>query len=77
MTGDLKIKLVEIDGMQHVPPECMRLLVEMARHRDLCDQCKAVFDGKGGNYCATGDALLTELLKQPEVTWQKIERDKT
>lgn len=69
MLGDVKIRCVEINGEKCVPPECMRLLMEMAEHRDLCDQCQTGWETKSGNYCVTGKGLLEDLLSQPQVSW--------
>lgn len=69
MSG-IKIKLVEIDGEKCVPEECMRILMEFAAHRDLCEQCGAAFTRQApfDDFCATGQALIRELHEQPEVS---------
>lgn len=63
----LRIKMVEIDGEKRVPPECMRILLEFAGHRDVCDACGKAFKNASMDYCTTGMEILRELAKQPEV----------
>lgn len=69
MTGTLKIETVKdpVTGEFRVPKEVMRLLLDFARHRDLCDECGPAWRNKTGRYCATGQSLVDELLSQPEV----------
>lgn len=68
--ADLKIKLDKDPdtGEERVPPECMRLLMEFAQHRDVCDECGPAWKKKTGIYCRTGQCLLDDLFSQPEVT---------
>lgn len=70
MTADLKIALEKDPrtGEMRVPPECMRLLVEFARHRDQCHRCRQAWEKKTGEYCRTGTKTWTEIFKQPGVT---------
>jgi hypothetical protein len=63
----IKIKMVKIDGKDRVPPECMRILIDLAGHRDVCYECSAAFRNQTANWCPTGIALLQELAQQPEV----------
>lgn len=54
-------------GETRVPPVVMDILMRFAGHRNLCDDCHKKFANGAGDYCATGRALLLELLDQPEV----------
>lgn len=69
MKGDMRIALVEINGETRVPPEVMRILGEMAAHRDVCEQCSTAYKQKNVyGYCETSLLLTAELESQPEVT---------
>lgn len=73
-TASLKIALVEIDGEKRVPPIVMDLLLRIAEHRDICDDCgKAWKTGDGRLICATGAEMHRELMEQPEVTLEKTD----
>lgn len=69
MSHGIKIRAVEINGEKRMPPECMRILLDFAGHRDICDQCIHAYENRlpAEAYCATGYRLLEELSKQPEV----------
>jgi len=67
MSG-IKIRLIKIDGEDRVPPACMRLLREIAAHRDGGKQCYRAFYEKTAAYCPTGLDLARELAAQPEDT---------
>lgn len=67
MSG-IKIKLVKINGEDRVPPKCMQLLTDFAKHRDACRTCfRAFYDQKPEHYCPDGLAIARELAAQPEV----------
>jgi hypothetical protein len=68
MSDGIKIRMVEIDGEKRVPPECMRLLMAIADHRESCPECKSAFLTKQLTTCDTGLVLLRELSAQPEVS---------
>jgi hypothetical protein len=69
--ADLKIKLDKDPetGEDRVPPECMRILLDFAGHRDTCDVCGPAWIKKHGKYCVTGESLMEELLSQPGVSF--------
>jgi hypothetical protein len=73
MSG-IKIRLVEIDGEKRVPPECMRLLREYAKHRDACKRCFRAYHQQSQDWCDAGRKILTDLAAQPEV--EPIEPEK-
>ncbi|HUB68017.1 MAG TPA: hypothetical protein VL981_11085 [Candidatus Methylacidiphilales bacterium] len=66
-TVSLKIRMEEIDGEKRVNPETMKLLLEFGGHRDVCDECGAVWRDHRGNYCETGRSLLEQVLARPDV----------
>jgi hypothetical protein len=45
----------------------MRILIELAEHRDICDECGEAHRTQSGKWCPTGIAYLKELAEQPEV----------
>lgn len=65
----IKIKLND-DGS--VDPEVMRLLRELAEHRDQCPTCEkahAMWCSTGmDHYCQQGMALIAELCQHPSVS---------
>lgn len=66
---DLKIKTDKDPqtGENRVPPEVMRLLMEHAAHRQVCDECQLAFENKTGLYCKVGQILMDDIVNQPEV----------
>lgn len=71
--ASLRIKTTtDSNGQQCVPPECMRLLLAFADHRNVCDQCeRSMKDGGRTPACVTGAEIIRELLQQPEVEMVK------
>lgn len=57
----------KLDESGRVPPEVMRLLCEIAGHRDVCPECEEAMQTGSGRYCATGRGLVLELAEQPGV----------
>jgi hypothetical protein len=62
----MPIKIQLVNGK--VPESCMKLLIDLAGHRDVCDQCFKAYANKTANWCVTGFMILEELGKQPEVS---------
>lgn len=66
----LKIKTeTDAQGIVHVPPDAMDLLVRFAQHRDLCDECLQAVTNQSGTYCPTGASLFNQLLELPSVEY--------
>lgn len=63
----LKIKIVEIDGEQRVPPKVMELLTAYKDHEKICPDCESAFKNKIATSCPIGAAFMEELNRQPEV----------
>lgn len=63
----IKIRMVKINGQDRVPPECMRILIAFAKHRDSCQRCYRAYHAANADYCPTGTDILNELAAQPEV----------
>lgn len=61
-----------ITGEMQIPVICMKLLLDLAKHRDSCDECFKAYRNKTNKYCITGISILEELYKQPEVTHYDI-----
>lgn len=64
----LKIRTAK-DG--RINPDVMDLLVRFGQHCGLCDHCAAARKSLSvaGQYCATGDCLIRELLDHPDVEY--------
>lgn len=71
--ADLKIRMVEIDGVKTIPPEAMAALMGFAEHRNICEQCEGA-EKKGGEFCTTGYLLLQEVLNCPDIEVQNIRK---
>ena len=65
----LKVKHTVIDGQARVDPETMKLLLNFAQHRNLCDDCNEACKAGTGKYCITGALIFQDLLKQPDVEY--------
>lgn len=62
---------LKIKEGEHIPPEIMRLLGELAGHRDVCEQCERAMKVGDGRYCPTGSSLVMELAEQPGVDFKE------
>ena len=51
-----------------VKPETMKLLIELAGHRKVCEDCHNAFTRNDGScYCKTGELLFLEIIARPDV----------
>lgn len=68
----MKIKMDGTGDDKRVPPEVMDLLLRLAQHRDLCDECGPAFKAHAtpDRYCATGRQILAELWQHPSVSYE-------
>lgn len=65
----LNIALQETDGVRHVHPDTMQLLLDIAAHADVCDDCDKARKLVDSRYhCTTGRLLMEELCARPDVT---------
>ncbi len=65
----LKIRLDKGRGKKaRVSRETMVILIEMAQHRDTCDDCGKAFRGENAAHCATGRGLVERLTERPDVS---------
>lgn len=66
----IKIKMVNIDGEDRVPPEVMDLLTRFSQHREFCEDCQRASQlGHYERHCSVGVSILNELYQQPEVEY--------